>query len=121
MAERVVEANRFVDYLFHMDTAQLRTLLAKSDVSMLALSTLYGLDDVNNEGGAINSNDDMRINLFVQRELRAENLEGEQLLMLLLWKENFLFFGLYDDAAPDQNSQEVPRLDSFEVCGDQPA
>jgi hypothetical protein len=111
MAERFVEAKRFLDFLFDMKTANLRTLLADNDASMIALSFLYVLDDVNNEGGTINrfDRDEMRINRFVQCELRAGELEEGQLRTLLLWKDNFAAVVLYeDDAAPDQNSQGVP-------------
>jgi hypothetical protein len=102
MAERVAEAKRFLDFLFDMETANLRTLLADNDASMIALSFLYVLGDVNNEGGTINrfDRDERRINRFVQCELRAGELEEGQLRTLLLWKDNFAAVGLYKNDAP---------------------
>jgi hypothetical protein len=91
MAERVADAERFLHFLFDMETSNLRTLLANNGASMIALSTLYGYaSDGNNEESTVNR--------FVRGEMQARNLDMGQHLTILLWKENLVAGGLYEDA-----------------------
>jgi hypothetical protein len=90
-------ADRFLQFLFDMETADLRTLLAtNSDVSMIALSRLY-----------VSNDNEEDINRFVRGEMRAGNLGRTQLTTLLLWKDNYFVAGGFydDDAAPEEYSQ----------------
>jgi hypothetical protein len=84
-------ATRFLAFLLSLEENELRVLLAESVHAFAFFMIVYAsADDAEN------------VDSFMRGDMKTQNLQRSEILMLLEWKEAFVIDGLYKDKAPSQ-------------------